>query len=132
MNEEKFSKYLKPQLEVFGIKIIILSRLNLHLSIFKQFVKNWREIIYEKEVRKIDKNNSQSDSICLICNQNQANITSIKCRCQTIYCNGCLANWFITNIPGNVEPQDWLLQKGTCPVCRQNYGVDDLRVTQYN
>lgn len=125
VSEEKFSNELKPNLEVRNINVIILNRLNLDLSVFKQFLVAWRDSIESDGVSQ--ESSSDFDRTCPICTEQNANIKSKRCSCRSVFCNGCLANWFITNINGNVKPEDWLLQKGNCPICRKSYGVGDLR-----
>ena len=100
--EEYLEEYLEEQIELKRfrkrckrnkkLKIVMnKSNRNILAKYFKH-IKIWKDSI--------------TDETCSICWNNISNLDSIKTECNHEYCNSCLT--------------DWLQNKKSCPMCRQN------------
>jgi len=104
-------EYLEEQIELKRFRK--RCKRNKKLKIFMN--KSNRNILakYFKHI-KIWKD-SITDETCSICWNNISNLDSIKTECNHEYCNSCLT--------------DWLQNKKSCPMCRQN--IQNIQNSEY-
>jgi len=121
VSTELFTEHLLPMIQTLDINYRPSS--NIEVTVFQKFVSIWKQEISRNGGFRY----TEESENCMACS-NQANVFIKSCPCKkALWCDSCLAQWWLLKKKQTrVLPEDWLLGKGNCPVCRRQYSVRDL------